>query len=197
MQHAMHDNLPSAAATARPRWRHVGIFLGLTFGLTWLLDLAIHLHGGLGNPRAVTALQAQMLLPAFCAILLGWRLFPESPIYHARQAGRGRWFFSYFLFVTVIYALGASGAWLAPLPAPVAPAAAAPLVLAFAGLMLLDQVVNTIAGFGFRAFDPVLSFGIGIYGLATLAVIALLILRDPIWRTPRVQSDLSRSRPAA
>ena len=31
---------------------------------------------------------------------------------------------------------------------------------------------------GFSPSDPVISFGIGIYGIATLAVIALLILRE-------------------
>jgi hypothetical protein len=32
----------SADTMFRPNWRHVGAFLGLTFGLTWLLDLASH-----------------------------------------------------------------------------------------------------------------------------------------------------------
>jgi hypothetical protein len=35
---------------------------------------------------------------------------------------------------------------------------------------------------GFRPFDAAISFFIGIYGLLTLAVVALLILRDPRWR---------------
>ena len=54
-----------------PNWRHVGAFLGLTFGLTCLLDLAIYLRGGLRIPGIVAALQLQMLLPAFSAIVLG------------------------------------------------------------------------------------------------------------------------------
>ena len=33
-------------------WRHVVAFLGLTFGLTWLLDLAVYLRGGLAATRA-------------------------------------------------------------------------------------------------------------------------------------------------
>jgi hypothetical protein len=40
-----------------PNWRHVGAFLGLTFGLTWLLDLAIFVRGGLGTPGMLTILQ--------------------------------------------------------------------------------------------------------------------------------------------
>ena len=34
-------------ANRTPNWRHVGIFLGLTFGLTYLLNLIIYLRGGL------------------------------------------------------------------------------------------------------------------------------------------------------
>jgi hypothetical protein len=47
---------------------------------------------------------------------------------------------------------------------------------------LNNQVVNFIAFLGFRPFDSAFSFGIGIYGLVTLAIVALLILRDPVWR---------------
>ncbi len=47
---------------------------------------------------------------------------------------------------------------------------------------LNNQVVAFIVALGFRPFDPAFSFGIGIYGIATLAIVALLILRDPIWR---------------
>jgi CAAX protease family protein len=121
-----------------PNWRHVGAFLGLTFGLTWLLDLAIYFRGGLGTPGMVTLLQLQMLLPAFSAIVLGVFFFPESPIYHGRPAGRGRWFYYYFLLLTVIYALGALGVWLAPAQGTLALVAAiAPQLLAFLGLFVL------------------------------------------------------------
>jgi membrane protease YdiL (CAAX protease family) len=120
-----------------PNWRHVGAFLGLTFGLTWLLNLAIYLRGGLGTPGMVTILQLQMLLPAFSAILLGLLFFPESPIYHGRPAGRARWFYYYFLLLTVIYALGALGVWLAPAQGTIALVAAIPEILAFLGLLVL------------------------------------------------------------
>jgi membrane protease YdiL (CAAX protease family) len=116
----------------------VGVFLGLTFGLTWLLNLAIYVRGGLGTPGMVTLLQLQMLLPAFSAILLGLRFFPESPIYHSRPAGRGRWFYYYFLLLTVIYILGALGVWLAPAQRTIMlTAAITPQLLAFLGLLLL------------------------------------------------------------
>jgi membrane protease YdiL (CAAX protease family) len=120
-----------------PNWRHVGAFLGLTFGLTWLLDLAIYLRGGLVTPGTITILQLQMLLPAFSAIVLGLLFFPESPIYRGRPAGRGRWFYYYFLLLTAVYAIGALGVWLAPTEGMIARVSAIPLLLAFLGLLVL------------------------------------------------------------
>jgi membrane protease YdiL (CAAX protease family) len=104
--------------TITPNWRHVSAFLGLSFGLTWLLDLGLYLHGGLAAPDFVTIVQCQMLLPAFSAIVLGLFFFPESPIYArgspAGRDGRGRWFYYYFLLLTVVYALSVLDLWLAP-----------------------------------------------------------------------------------
>lgn len=77
-------------------------FLGLTFSLTWLIDLAIFLCGGYDTPAASNALCLHMLMPAFSAILLGMFFFPTSPIYYKRSAGRGRWFYYFFLLFTVI-----------------------------------------------------------------------------------------------
>ena len=126
-------------------WRHVSAFLGLTFGLTYLLDLVIFLRGGLEIPGTVTVIQLQMLLPAFSAILLGLFFFPESPIYHRKPAGRGRWFYYYFLVLTVIYALGALGVWLAPAQGTIALVAAIPQLLAYLGLLVLI-VLRLFAG---------------------------------------------------
>ena len=47
---------------------------------------------------------------------------------------------------------------------------------------LNDQVAAFIVAIGFRPFDAAFSFFIGIYGIVTLAIVALLILRDPRWR---------------
>jgi membrane protease YdiL (CAAX protease family) len=121
-----------------PNWRHVGVFLGLTFGLTWLLDLAIYLRSGLSTPGIAPVLQFQMLLPAFSAILLGLLFFPESPVYHRRSAGPGRWFYYYVLLLTVIFAFGALGGWLSAAQGPIAQlATGVPLLLSFLGLLLL------------------------------------------------------------
>ena len=136
----------SADTRLRPNWRHVGAFLGLTFGLTWLLDLAIYLRGGLATAGMTTILQFQMLLPAFSAIVLGLFFFRESPIYRGRPAGRGRWFYYYFLALTVVYALAALGVWLAPdQPALKMATSLIPLVFSFLGLLLL-VVLRAVAG---------------------------------------------------
>jgi membrane protease YdiL (CAAX protease family) len=132
-------------AALKPNWRHVGAFLGLTFGLTWLLDLAVYLRGGLQIPGIVATLQLQMLLPAFSAIVLGLFFFPESPIYRKRSAGRGRWFYYYFLLLTLVYAIGAVVAWFSPAPGTVAVVSTIPLVLALLGLLFL-VVLRFIAG---------------------------------------------------
>jgi membrane protease YdiL (CAAX protease family) len=49
---------------------------------------------------------------------------------------------------------------------------------------LNNQVVSFFVALGYSPFDPAFSFGIGIYGIATLAIVALLVLRDPVWRRP-------------
>jgi len=122
----------------RPHWRHVGAFLGLTFGLTWLLDLIIYLHGGLNTAGIVSVIQLQMLLPAFSAIMLEIFFFSESPLYYRRAAGRGRWFYYYFLLLTVIYVFGALGVWLAPAQgALMLVSTIVPQLVAFLGLFVL------------------------------------------------------------
>ncbi len=129
-----------------PNWRHVAAFLGLTFGLTWLLDLIVYLRGGLAITGIVALLQLQMLLPAFSAIVLGLFFFPESPIYHSRPAGRGRWFYYYFILLTLIYALGALALVLSGGDRTVTTVAAnIPLLLSFVGLLLL-VVLRVTAG---------------------------------------------------
>jgi membrane protease YdiL (CAAX protease family) len=89
-------------------------FLGLTFGLTYLIDLAIYLRGGLTGPGWYIAISLTGMMPAFSAILLGLFFLPGSPIFHKRPAGRARWFYYYFLLYTVIIAIGVISIWLVP-----------------------------------------------------------------------------------
>jgi membrane protease YdiL (CAAX protease family) len=121
-------------------------FLGLTFGLTWLLDLAIYLLGDYGTPGVIAIVQLSGLMPAFSAILLGLFFFPDSPIYFRRSAGRGRWFYYFYLLFTVLFALGTLLAWLAPAQGTISIVTAnAPLLLSVLGLFLL-VVLRIVAG---------------------------------------------------
>jgi len=124
-------------------WHHIGAFLGLTFVLTWLVDLIIYLHGGLEKSGVVSVIQLQMLLPAFSAIVLGLFFFPESPIYYKKPVGYGRWFYYYFLLLTVIYAVGSLGAWIVPAYAILTPILT--IVLAYLGVFVL-VVLRLVAG---------------------------------------------------
>ncbi len=159
-----------------PKWRHVAAFLVLTFGLTWLLDLAVYLRGGLAIPGIVATLQLQMLLPAFSGIVLGLFVFRESPIFHSRPVGRARWFYYYFLLLTLIYAAGTLILWLSPSQSIITVLASIPLLLAFLGLLVL--LVLRIST-GREAMTRVwLAWGKGRYWLFLgLAIVAYYVLQ--------------------
>ncbi|GAB4526939.1 MAG: hypothetical protein Kow0063_01710 [Anaerolineae bacterium] len=88
-------------------WAQVGLYLALTFGLSWGLNLVLWLTAGYGqNVATGILLQLQMLLPAFCAILVGMFLFKDNRLFRLRAEGeRPRWFFYYYLAYTLIYAV--------------------------------------------------------------------------------------------
>ncbi len=100
--------------TTKPNWPHVAGFLGLTFGLTWLVDLVLYLNGGLSNPGTMLFLQFQMLLPAFSAMFLGAFFFKESPIYHQTNRRTSRWFVYFYILLTFFYLLGSIAALIQP-----------------------------------------------------------------------------------
>ena len=135
-----------AAVAPTVNWRHVAAFLGLTFGLTRLLDLLIYLRGGLAQPGMATLLQLQMLLPAASAIVLGMFVFRDSPLHRSRPAGAGRWFYVYFLLLTAVFVIAAAATWLAPTNQALALiAATVPVGLSVLGPLLLG-VLRLIAG---------------------------------------------------
>ena len=85
-------------------WRQVGLFILLTFGLSWAINLLLWLTAGYGqNIATLITLQAQMLMPAFAAIVLGMFVFKNSPIYFRNYRERPRWFFYFFLGYALIY----------------------------------------------------------------------------------------------
>ena len=118
---------PNNQATIKPgpNWRNVILFLGLTFGLTWILNLFIWQGiNGLGQ-NATLLLQLQMLLPAFSAILLNLFVFKDSHLHRSnylttmqpqsdpagdrpvggRKVFGPRWFYYSYLLFTLVYAL--------------------------------------------------------------------------------------------
>lgn len=114
-------------------WKQVGIFLGLTFGLTWALNLIMYLMGGLTNPAVMLMLQFQMLLPAFSALLLGTFFFPNSPIYFRRHHTTSRWFIYYYFLLVLLYLAGIITSVLKP-----------GLLTTVSGLILLPSVLGLI-----------------------------------------------------
>jgi membrane protease YdiL (CAAX protease family) len=88
---------------AETNWKQVLIFIGITFGLTYLLDLGLYLTVGYGsNLGTGMLLQVQMLIPATVAIALQLLLFKNGPIYRLRE--RPRWFFYFYLAYALFYA---------------------------------------------------------------------------------------------
>ncbi len=89
----------------RVRWRQVGVFVGLTFVLTWGLNLLMWRTVGYGPSQpAIMMLQLQMLLPASSAILCALFLFRDHPLYQARARGEPAcWVFYLFLVYTALH----------------------------------------------------------------------------------------------
>ena len=86
-------------------WRNIAYFLGLTFGLTWLVNLILWQTGFESGASAVQLLQFQMLLPAFSAIVLGMFVFKGSQIYYKSFHERSRLFFYFYMIFTLIFAV--------------------------------------------------------------------------------------------
>lgn len=105
---ALPSSLPPNTATAGAtpvNWRQVIIFLVLTLGLTWLIDLAIWVTVGFdaNSPVSDMSLQAQVLLPALIAILLQMYVFADSPIHFSKNIGRARWFYYFVILLAGLY----------------------------------------------------------------------------------------------
>jgi len=85
-------------------WQKVGLFLLLTFGISWSIDLVLYLSSGYGNNApTLLLLQLQMLIPAASAIFLGLFVFKDSPIAWHSTKGNARWFLLFYLLFTLLY----------------------------------------------------------------------------------------------
>jgi len=96
-------SVPEQAARRAVNWPHVWAYIGLSFGLAWLVDLVLYLNGGLTHPSAPLMLTFQMLIPALAAMLLGMLFFKESPIYYKTNHTASRWFIYYYFLMTFAY----------------------------------------------------------------------------------------------
>ena len=84
---------------SKVNWKQVGLFIGITISLSWLLDLVLWLKFGYGA-QANIFFQLQMLVPAAVAIFLQRYIFRDSAIYYKTYSGRPRWFFTFYLLFT-------------------------------------------------------------------------------------------------
>jgi membrane protease YdiL (CAAX protease family) len=146
--------VPATPSEKNVDWKQVGTFIGLTFGLTWLLDLALFLKGGLNNPAVTLALQFQMLIPAFSAILLGMFFFKGSLINVNNNHSKSRWFTWYFLFFTLLYGAAVIFAFIRP-----------GLVQTLNTVMLIPSLIGLILAIILRAVGGKDTFaGVGMGG---------------------------------
>jgi membrane protease YdiL (CAAX protease family) len=168
--------VPEEAGRRAVNWPHVWAFIGLSFGLAWLVDLALYLNGGLKHPAVGLILQFQMLTPAFSALLLGVFFFKDSLVYYRTNRTASRWFIYYFFLMTLAYLAGA-----------IAVLAQPSLIGTVSGSLLLFSVVGLVlllvlrwrggpqsfagAGMAFGSIRIWLLYGLGLvlfYGLQTL-----------------------------
>jgi uncharacterized protein len=159
---------PVLPSPGKVNWKQVGLFIGLTFALTWLLDLVLYLNGGLKSPSVSITLQLQMLLPAFSAMLLGMFFFKNSPIYFKTNHSASRWFVWYFLIFTVLYIAAAAVSFVKPdLTQILSSVMLAPGVLGMILVLVLRAVggKGTFAKVGMGGGKAVLWL---LYGLAIL-----------------------------
>lgn len=98
-----HNLNPIETKKSGVNWKQVGLFVGLTIALSWLIDLVLVLKFGYGQ-YAVVFFQLQMLIPAFVAILLQRTVFKDSPLHMRTYRGRPRWFLNFYLFFTLLVA---------------------------------------------------------------------------------------------
>lgn len=135
MNHEISFSSLSDPIARTVNWSRVSLFVGLTFALTWLLNVGLYLAGGLTSPTASVVLVTQMLLPAFFAILLETFVFTDSRLYFKVYRGPARLFTYYYLGSTLL--LIAATVVLLAAPALVNPVATIQAVLVVAGTLVI------------------------------------------------------------
>lgn len=181
--------------TSKVNWPHVTLFLGLTFGLSWLADLVLYLNGGLTGPVTSLLLQFRMLLPAFSAILLGAFFFKESPIYHRSNRTATRWFVYFYLLLTLLYFIGLIAGLIQPKQ-----------VVIISSLLLIPNLIGLVLLIGLRlksGREAFASTGLAggkwqvwlVYGLGLIAFYGLQTFLNYVFKMGQVV-DLRTSLPS-
>lgn len=150
-QRKRHEVADQTSETeARVNWTQVAQFLGLTFALTYLLNLFLWRVAGFGTPSMGLLLQLQMLLPAFSAMVLGLFAFQNGRTNPLSLRGPSRVFVFYYLAYTAVYValVAGSAAW----PERLQILSLVGLALTFLGLLL---VVLLRAFWGRSALAPI------------------------------------------
>ena len=157
-----------------PNWRQVALFVGVTFALSWGLNLALWLTIGYRGDAALgILLQLQMLLPAFSAIVLGQFVFRNSHIFRRKELGPPRVFLWFFLAYTLAFA--GLGIWSLTAPAQVGLVATITQLLTMLGLLLVIALrliggkdAFAQSGLAFGKIKWWLLFGLGIVAFYAL-----------------------------
>ena len=164
-QAARNTPVATPLSASRVNWPQVAWFLGLAFGLTWLVDLVLYLTGGLANPGTIVLLKFQMLLPTFSAMLLGVFFFKDSPIFYRTHHSASRWFVYFYFLLTGLYLVGAVASLIKP--ALAATLASVLLIPNLLGLILLIVLrlkggQNTFVGAGMAGGQARIWLGYGL-----------------------------------
>jgi CAAX protease family protein len=189
-------SLPAEAARRAVNWPHVWAYIGLAFGLAWLIDLVLYLNGGLQHPAAALMLQFQMLVPAFSALLLGAFFFKQSPIYYRTNRSASRWFIYYYFVMAIGYLAGVIAALVQP-----------SLITAVSGSLLLFSVVGLVLLLVLRWRGGPQSFaGAGLafgsirlwllYGLGVVLFFGLEVLLNYVFKMGAL-ADFMKTNPSA
>jgi membrane protease YdiL (CAAX protease family) len=159
--------VPQGASRRGVNWPHVWVYIGLSFGLAWLIDLVLYLNGGLKNPGASLMLQFQMLMPAFAAFLLGVFFYKDSLVYRKTNRTASRWFIYYYFMMTFAYLIAAVAVIIQPSLATTLSTSL--LIFSVVGLILILVLrwrggPKTFAGAGmaFGSFRIWMLYGLGL-----------------------------------
>jgi uncharacterized protein len=156
---------------ARVNWRQVTQFLGLTFGLTWLLDLFLWRVVGFGSSTMILVLQLQMLLPAFSAMVLGLFASQNGRARLRSLRGASRLFVFFFIAFTLVYVAMIAAAMVWPELLQVFSTAATALMVVGLLMVVVFRFVRgrgALAPIGLLGAKPRywLLFGLGLIVLA-------------------------------